>query len=212
MARMGKLICFCVLALVVQPAAAQTPTPAPLVETIVFIRHGEKPPNDDGQLSCRGLNRALALPAVLDAKFGHPDFIFAPLTSVRTAHGGGTFSYVRPLMTIEPTAVRAGLPVNTRYAFDDLGSLQSELCEKSYQQATIFVAWEHSKLDEVVRRLVSAFGGSEKDVPAWPSDDFDSIFVLRLRTEAEGRKSITFEHDHEGLDGLSPDYPVLKGR
>ena len=210
MGRMGKLICFCVLLLAPLCADAQTPTPAPLVETIVFVRHGEKPASDEGQLSCQGLNRALALPDVLAAKFGRPDFIFAPLTTPRTAHGGGTFSYVRPLMTIEPTAVRAGLPVNTRYAFDDLGSLQSELCEKSYQQATIFVAWEHTKLDEVVRRLVSAFGGNEKDVPAWPPDDFDSIFVLRLRTEGEGRKSITFAHDHEGLDGLSTDYPVLK--
>ena len=216
---MGKPIHFCALALAVEilaagTAAAQQPppaaSPAPLVETIVFIRHGEKPANDEGQLSCQGLNRALALPDVLAAKFGRPDFVFAPLTSTRTGLGGGTFSYVRPLMTIEPTAIRAGLPVNTRFAFDDLGSLQGELSEKAYQQATIFVAWEHTKLDEVVRRLVSAFGGNEKDVPAWSSDDYDSIFVLRLRTETEGRKSITFVHDHEGLNGLSTDYPLLK--
>lgn len=31
-------------------------------QTLVFIRHGEKPNNDSGQLSCQGLNRALALP------------------------------------------------------------------------------------------------------------------------------------------------------
>ena len=52
----------------------------------MFIRHGEKPANDDGQLTCQGLNRALALPAVLTAKFGKPDFIFAPLTTRRKAH------------------------------------------------------------------------------------------------------------------------------
>ena len=30
------------------------------VETVVFVRHGEKPEKGLGQLSCRGLNRALA--------------------------------------------------------------------------------------------------------------------------------------------------------
>ncbi len=197
------------------PAAAQPPAPAPSTtgktETIVFIRHGEKPAHDGGQLTCQGLNRALALPAVLDAKFGRPDFIFAPLTTKKKSKEG-TFSYVRPLMTIEPTAIRAGLPVETRIAYDDLGSLQGELCEKQYQQATIFVAWEHKQLDEVVRRMVSAFGGDEKDVPDWPADDFDSIFVVRLHGDPQGKKSITFEHDHEGLDGLSTDYPAVKGK
>jgi hypothetical protein len=48
------------------------------VETIVCIRHGEKPLLGLGQLTCKGLNRALALPEVLLAKFGRPGFIFAP--------------------------------------------------------------------------------------------------------------------------------------
>ena len=34
-------------------------------ETIVFVRHGEKPANGLGQLDCQGFNRALALPAVI---------------------------------------------------------------------------------------------------------------------------------------------------
>ena len=196
-----------------QAAAGQAPTPAAPgpVETIVFIRHGEKPADDEGQLTCQGLNRALALPDVLTAKFGRPDFVFAPLTTKKT-NREGTFSYVRPLMTIEPTAVRAGRPVDTRFAQDEIGGLQGELCEKAYQQATIFVAWEHHQLEEIVRRMVTAFGGSEKDVPAWPTDDFDSIFVLRLRSEGQGRKSITFEHDHEGLNDLSHDCAVGRGK
>jgi hypothetical protein len=48
------------------------------VETIVCVRHGEKPPGGLGQLNCRGLNRSLALPDVLLKKFGVPQFIFAP--------------------------------------------------------------------------------------------------------------------------------------
>ena len=217
---MGHPLRFRLLALVFalsahHAAASQEPTPAPLsqtaVETIVFVRHGEKQSPDAGQLSCQGLNRALALPDLLAAKFGRPDFVFAPLTSKRTTREG-TFSYVRALATIEPTAIRAGLPVETRFAFDDIAGLQGELLDKPYQRATVFVAWEHRKLEELVRRMVSAFGGNEKDVPDWPTEDFDSIFVLRLRTEPEGRKSIAFEHDHEGLDGLSRDCPTTKGK
>ena len=34
-------------------------------ETIVFVRHGEKPEAGLGQLNCQGLNRALALPSVI---------------------------------------------------------------------------------------------------------------------------------------------------
>jgi hypothetical protein len=34
-------------------------------ETILAIRHAEKPPTSLGQLTCKGLNRALALPKVL---------------------------------------------------------------------------------------------------------------------------------------------------
>lgn len=41
-------------------------------ETVVLIRHGEKPVSGLGQLSCQGLNRALALPGVLMAKLGRP--------------------------------------------------------------------------------------------------------------------------------------------
>ena len=48
------------------------PQSASTVETIVCIRHGEKPPGGLGQLTCQGLNRALALPKVLLGKFGTP--------------------------------------------------------------------------------------------------------------------------------------------
>lgn len=34
-------------------------------ENIIFIRHAEKPSDGLGQLSCKGLNRSLALPNVI---------------------------------------------------------------------------------------------------------------------------------------------------
>src|ERR1039458_9660443 len=43
-------------------------------ETIVFLRHGEKPPHGLGQLTPQGLNRAIALSTLLPAKYGKPDY------------------------------------------------------------------------------------------------------------------------------------------
>ena len=102
-----------------EAAASSSPAVSPppsSVETIVFIRHGEKPQDDEGQLTCQGLNRALALPRVLLQKFGRADYVFAPLTLARQSHGK-SYSYVRPLMTIEPTAISLGLPVDTPLSF-----------------------------------------------------------------------------------------------
>ena len=47
-------------------------------ETLVLIRHGEKPADGLGQLSCQGLNRSLALPGFPTSRFHatdkfHPD-------------------------------------------------------------------------------------------------------------------------------------------
>src|SRR6187549_3189632 len=80
-------------------------------QTIVFFRHGEKPSGGYGQLTCQGLNRALALPPVLSAKYGRPHCMYAPNPAVTVSDPAGTFYYVRPLATIEPTAIRLGMPV-----------------------------------------------------------------------------------------------------
>ena len=82
------------------------------VETIVFIRHGEKPNGGFGQLNCQGLNRALALAPIIAKSFGRPDAIFAPNPSRPKEDAGRLYDYIRPLATIEPTAIWFGLPVD----------------------------------------------------------------------------------------------------
>ena len=59
-------------------AAPSTEGSKPKEETLVCFRHGEKPRGGLGQLTCRGLNRALALPEVLLPRYGRPQFVFAP--------------------------------------------------------------------------------------------------------------------------------------
>ena len=89
-------------------------------ETIVVLRHGEKPPGGLGQINCKGLNRSLALPKVLIGRFGRANAIFAPNPAVQMRENSlsaNMYSYVRPLATIEPTAIALGLPVNTQLGF-----------------------------------------------------------------------------------------------
>jgi hypothetical protein len=75
------------------------------METIVFLRHSEKQPGI-GPIDLPGLNRALALPPVLIANFGRADYVFAPAPEGKVTEGGlRRFDYIRPLATIEPTAI-----------------------------------------------------------------------------------------------------------
>jgi hypothetical protein len=187
-----------------EPASPQTS--GPTVETIVCIRHGEKPAGGLGQLNCRGLNRALALPKVLLGKYGTPQFVFAPNPTQKVdGKNRGYYYYIRPLMTIEPTAIRCGLPVNTEFGFREIVGLEKELEKPEYQSATIFVAWEHGLLDEFVKKFLKAHGNPAQ-VPEWPSKDFDTIFLLKV-THSGGSDTVSFTIDHEGLDNLSDDCP-----
>ncbi len=177
----------------------------PNVETLVCIRHGEKPRGGLGQLSCRGLNRALALPDVLLPKYGKPQFVFAPNPSQKVDSTDGYY-YVRPLAAIEPTAIRCGLPVNTQFGFREIKGLEKELKKPGYQNATVFIAWEHGLLEEFARQVIKHHGGDPAQVPHWPDGDYDTIFVFKITKDA-GRESFSFAIDHEGLNNLSDNCP-----
>jgi hypothetical protein len=187
-----------------QPPATNTSSSTPTVETIVCLRHGEKPKAGLGQLTCRGLNRALALPDVLLAKYGTPQFVFAPNPTQKVDQGN--YYYVRPLVTIEPTAIRCGLPIDTQFGFRDIQGLENELGKPEYQSATVFVAWEHGLLDQFVKNLLQDHGGNPTQVPAWPGNDYDTIFLVKI-THSGKDTSVTFTIDHEDLNNLSDNCP-----
>ncbi|MEP6594272.1 MAG: hypothetical protein ABJC51_11295, partial [Acidobacteriota bacterium] len=189
-------------------STAVTASPAPPsagTETLVFFRHGEKPSGGYGQLTCQGLQRALALPSVLTSLYGSPADLFAPNPSPKVTDAAGDFYYVRPLATIEPTAIKLGLPVNAHYGYTDIAGLQSALLGSSYASSTVFIAWEHLKLVEVVQNIMNAYG-SGVTVPAWPSGDYDSLYVVRL-TQSNGTTTAQFTHDYEGLNNQSTSCP-----
>jgi broad specificity phosphatase PhoE len=171
--------------------------------TIVIVRHGEKPAKGLGQLTCKGLNRALALAPLLLSRYGEPVAIYAPNPSVLKADYGVPYAYVRPLATIEPLAIRAGLPVNVEWGMVDIEPLVARILASP--TGTHVVAWEHHWGESLARLALSRLGGNPADVPRWHSDDFDSIYVIRAVENESGSRRVTFSHEQEGLNGLPED-------
>jgi hypothetical protein len=170
------------------------------LETIVFVRYREKPDKGLGQLDCQGLNRALALPPVIAKTFGRPSAIFAPDPSQQKQDDGVSYDYVRPLATIEPTAIFFGLPVNASFGFSNTDGLRAAIEQPLYRNAVVLVAWEHRHIETIARALLAAHGGDPALVPKWDKDDFDSIYVVTI-TGTEDAAKATFAHEREGLDG-----------
>jgi hypothetical protein len=176
------------------------------VETILLIRHGEKPDQGLGQLNCQGLNRALALPQVIARRFGRPDFIFAPNPSDRKMDAGVAYDYVRPLATVEPTAILFGLPVDASLGISDTARLPAVLDQPMYHNALILVAWEHKAIETIADALLANHSGSTAVVPPWPSDDFDSISIVTIIRKGDTAVA-KFAHESEGLDGQPKNCP-----
>jgi hypothetical protein len=174
--------------------------------TIVIVRHGEKPAQGLGQLSCKGLNRSLALPAVLLSRYGNPLAIYAPNPAIKKNDKGVAYAYIRPLATIEPLAIQAGLPVNVDWSMKDIEQLAGQLLAQP--DGTLIVAWEHHWGEKLARHLLAASGGNPAEVPAWDDADFDSIFVVRITAGAQGAKHATFKRENEGLNDL----PITCGK
>lgn len=171
-------------------------------QTLILIRHGEKPAEGLGQLDCQGLNRALALPGVLLGKFGKPDFLFAPDPAQQNVDHGQRYSYIRPLATIEPAAIRFGMPVATPFGFMDIDKLRLLLDQPVYRNARVVIAWEHTMAERFAKNLIQSYGGDPSEVPRWQSDDFDSIYIVEIDRTPE-KTTTHFAVDHEGLNKLS---------
>ena len=106
------------------------------------------------------------------------------------------------LATIEPTAIQLGLPVNTQVGFDDIARLQSVVTAPEYANSTIFIAWEHKYTYDFARQVLRSYGMDPSHVPGWPTDDFETMYVLRI-TRAPGSPApvVTFSVQQEGLQG-----------
>lgn len=170
-------------------------------QTLVFVRHAEKPDNDSGQLTCKGLNRALALPSVLIKQFGQPDALFASAPKQNKLG-----SSLRAVQTISPLAIQVSLPIHLNFHAKEIKELQKELLSKQNENSLIFIAWEHDNLVKVVKNIMKQEGGDPELIPKWKGHDFDSIYVLTI-DHHDTEKKITFEHKQQGLNNLADSCP-----
>ena len=97
------------------------------------------------------------------------------------------------------SAIKLGMPVNTKYGYNAIASLQTALINTGYADKTLFVAWEHLQLVKLVQNIMNAYGGGVT-VPAWSSTDYDSLYVVRV-TYVGGTANAQFTHEFEGLNG-----------
>ena len=165
-------------------------------QTIIFIRHGEKPDNGSGQLTCKGLNRSLALPTVLVSRFGPPTAIFASAPDQ-----SNTGSSLRALSTVTPLAVQLSVPVNLEYHATDVKRLAKQITRD--KAPLTLVAWEHNNLIKLIKAIMQRYNADSALVPAsWPKTDYDSIYVLTIN-QATTPHRMTFSHQKEGLNGVS---------
>lgn len=188
------------IAVLTLAAASQFAAPVRADSTIVIVRHAEKPAQGLGQLSCQGLNRALALAPLLLTRYGRPTALYAPNPAQMKQDRGVAYAYVRPLATIEPLAVRAGLPVDVHWGMTDVPDMGEQLILA--RSGTQVVAWEHHWAENLARYLMSRLGANPLEVPEWQDEDFDSIYVVRIKDGADGARQASFSREAEGLDGL----------
>ncbi|WP_060483545.1 hypothetical protein [Pseudomonas sp. NBRC 111119] len=171
-------------------------------QTLVFLRHAEKPGEGLGQLNCQGLNRALDLATVLPARFGKADYVFAanPTRHVEEGSQDKSYSYIRPLMTITPSAIRLGLPVNIDFSANDTDELADELLRDKYRNATVYTAWSHGYLPDLINAVAGKALGEKRVITEdWEGDDFDTLYVLTL-TWHDGKASLLSRNVRQGLN------------
>jgi hypothetical protein len=171
-------------------------------QTLVFLRHAEKPEGGLGQLNCQGLNRAIDLATLLPDKFGKANYVFAanPTRNVEEGELDNSYSYIRPLMTISPSAIKLGLPVNINFSANDTSDLAEELLHDKYHNSVIYTAWSHGYLPELINKVAGeAVGSKQKISEDWESSDYDSLYVLTL-TWHNGKASLQSHSYKQGLD------------
>lgn len=169
-------------------------------QTIYLIRHAEAHPStsfEDGNYVGAGQWRALALPRFLpDALRGQrsPTMVY----SIDPAQSFPIFncSYVRPSLTVFPYAIANNLSINLAAGFLLEANATSETAAENasnffftnsaginLSNQTILLAWEHEHFPPLIKHLIDSYGGT---VPApnltWPSDDYDTIWKVKLDT------------------------------
>ena len=114
------------------------------------------------------------------------------------------------MATIEPTAIRLGMSVNTQIGFTQIDDLQKALLQPAYAHSLIFVAWEHIKLYQFAQQLLKAYETRPTAVPEWPNSDYDTIYVFHVTRSNDNTPHATLDIQQENLTNLSDTCPGVQ--
>ncbi|MGI9282613.1 MAG: hypothetical protein ACR2PX_23705 [Endozoicomonas sp.] len=133
------------------------------------------------------MNRSLMLPDLLLEKYPKPDFLFAPKPSDRVYERHGDqkhYDYIRPLATIEPTAVRLGLPVNVEFGYKKVRALATEVTKTKYHHSTLYIVWEHTEILRFVKELQKQFGNRYL-LQDWGNEEYNRVLVVKINWDQQ---------------------------
>jgi hypothetical protein len=160
-------------------------------ETVYMIRHAEAHPTgfwEDGNYVAAGQWRALGLPNALQGKIS-PTQVYsidpAQVIPDPDPASHAYWSYVRPSLTVEPYAIANNLPyhlvANIALFNPNAAQLTSNyfFTQGTFSGQTVLVGWEHDHIPATVDALLASYGSS-KTAPPWPSDDYDTIWTVKI--------------------------------
>lgn len=180
------------------PASEHSPN------TIMFIRHGEKPSEsgapfgvdqhgkgDVHALSVRGWQRAGALTGLFKLARGemYPG-LSTPGAIYATAPNSDSHS-TREYNTAQPLAEAISVSVNTEFPHGHERQLALHIAE---QGQAVLVVWHHGEIPRAIGAFVIE---NETELPSeWPRDRFDLIWVL---TKVAGAQTYRFSAVNQNL-------------
>ena len=172
-------------------------------QTLYMIRHAEAHPTswwESGNYVAAGQWRALALGDTLRGKIA-PSQVWSidpaqVIPGASSSFGNTSWSYVRPSLTIAPYAMTNNLPYNLVADFEifavDSPAKTRDFFFKTakFSGTTMLMAWEHDRIPKIIDALLAGYTSKSQSLaPAWPSDDYDSIWTVTL--DANGNATIS---------------------
>ncbi len=146
--------------------------------TVLIVRHAEKPENGTG-LTPMGEARAQ-----LYAKYFEPFQEQGYSIPVDCLYAGAdSKNSIRPRLTLEPLGKAIGLPIHLKVGTKDSEALVLQLKTEAHGRHPL-IAWRHGEIPA----LLAAFGASpEKLLPngKWPDDVFDWVIMLNMGPDGQ---------------------------
>jgi hypothetical protein len=187
---------------------AVTPSEINRNETLYIIRHADAHPLPfwtDGNYVCAGQWRALSLPKALRGKI-IPQQVYSSDPAQISPGTQNSWSGVAPSLTAEPYAIANNLPYRLAASFPETSTTATSdffFTGGQFSNQSVLLAWSYQFIQPTVNALLASYfpgGVVPNPVPAWPGDDYDSIWTITL----DGGGNLTIDNSMcEGIDSAT---------